>query len=171
MKVWYSHPVAWQRNSRLGKFSLLGLLISVVSHDKAEQEPRHYNVAQSQHGEVSRGVWGGEDKFARERQMRRISGHRASHTSWSETLCENAWPPIVHPAYLETASLILFPWGSQPVGWQPSPSRWHWRHTKQPKLDPRVTVGWAQIIMILMHKYFNQKKGVKVKVTWLMSIL
>ena len=75
MKVGYSHPVAWQWNARLGKFSLLCLLISVVSHDKTEKQPRHHNVAQAQHGEVSCGVRGREDKLAGQRQMRSIPGH------------------------------------------------------------------------------------------------
>ena len=39
-------------------------LVSVIAHDKAEEEPGHDNVAEAEHGEVPGGVGGGEDKLA-----------------------------------------------------------------------------------------------------------
>ena len=56
MKVRYPHPVAGQWNARLSHFGMLGLLVSVVSHDEAEEEAGHDDVSQAEHGEVSRGV-------------------------------------------------------------------------------------------------------------------
>ena len=56
MKVRYPHPVAGKWNARLSHFGMLGLLVSVVSHDEAEEEAGHDDVSQAEHGEVSRGV-------------------------------------------------------------------------------------------------------------------
>ena len=39
-------------------------LVSVIAHDKAEEEPGHDNVAEAEHGEVPGGVGGGEDELA-----------------------------------------------------------------------------------------------------------
>ena len=64
MKVRYPHPVAGKWNARLSHFGMLGLLVSVVSHDEAEEEAGHDDVSQAEHGEVSRGVRGWEDQLA-----------------------------------------------------------------------------------------------------------
>ena len=39
-------------------------LVSVIAHDKAEEEAGHDNVAEAEHGEVPGGVGGGEDELA-----------------------------------------------------------------------------------------------------------
>ena len=81
MKVRYPHPVTGKWYPRLSHLSLLCLLVSVVSHDEAEEEPRHHDVPQAQHGEVAGGAGGGEDKLAWQGEIGGIAGHSASYTS------------------------------------------------------------------------------------------
>ena len=85
MKVGNPHPVARQWNARLRQLGLLRLLVSVVSHDKAEEEAGHDDVPQAQHGEVSRGVGGGEDQLAGQGEVGSIASHGPAYTTCSDT--------------------------------------------------------------------------------------
>jgi len=63
-------PVRGKRDSVLGQTRSLCPLVGVVAHDEAEKEAGHDDVSESEHGEVARGVGGGEDELAGEGETR-----------------------------------------------------------------------------------------------------
>ena len=58
--------------------SHLRLLVRIVSHDEAEEEPRHHNVSQPEHGEMAAVVGGGEHQLARQTEPGGWAGHVAA---------------------------------------------------------------------------------------------
>ena len=56
----------------------LCLLVGIVAHDEAEEQPGHDDVAQPQHGEVAAVLRRGEDELAGQREAGRVPGHVAA---------------------------------------------------------------------------------------------
>lgn len=60
-----------RRNASLGHRTL-GLFVRVVAQHEAQQQAGHDDVAEAQHGEVTRVVHARKDQFAREVELRRL---------------------------------------------------------------------------------------------------
>ena len=105
MEVRDAGPVTGQGDAGLGHLGVLRLLVRVVPHHEAEQQPGHHDITQPQHREVAldqselsilahgpmrsqyyRGVRGGEHQLAGEREVGGVARHGPAHAAQRELL-------------------------------------------------------------------------------------